>query len=307
MQASIIICTYNRAGRLAAVLESLSRLVVPVGFDWEVLIVDNNSADSTKTVCESFVSQDPGRFRYVFESRQGKSFALNTGVREARGQVIAFTDDDVTVHPDWLMHLMHTMERFSCAGVGGRVVPVWTVPKPDWLETEGPHKLMNAVVSFDLGTEPCPITTAALGANFAFQKEVFLKHGLFRTDLGLTADSRIGGEDTEFCRRLIKSDEKLYYAPTAIVYHPVEKCRTEKSYFEAWYLSRGRASVREAGVPPNAARYFGVPRYMLGALLRDLPRWLFCSNSKLRFYHKLSTYELWGKILEAKAESTAAK
>src|SRR5467141_928239 len=146
MKASVIICTYNRAACLAAVLESLSRLVVPVDFDWEVLIVDNNSADSTKTVCEPFVHQHPGRFRYMFESQQGKSFALNTGVREARGRLIAFTDDDVTVHPDWLTHIVDTMEKFSCAGVGGRIVPIWTVPKPDWLETEGPNRLMNAVV-----------------------------------------------------------------------------------------------------------------------------------------------------------------
>jgi glucosyl-dolichyl phosphate glucuronosyltransferase len=307
MKISVIIATYNRSDMLAIALESLVQLTVSPDFEWEVLIVDNNSKDSTKAVANSFVTKQPRRFRYIFEPQQGKSFALNTGVREARGELIAFTDDDVTVHPDWLMQLVDTMSRFDCAGVGGRIVPVWTVPRPDWLETEGPNKLMSAVVSFNLGSEPCAITTAALGANCAFRKEMFLKHGTFRADLGLIAGNRIGGEDTEFCRRLIKSGERLYYAPTAIIYHPVEKCRTEKSYFESWYLSRGRASIKENGIPRNAVRYFGVPRFMLRILSEKTMKWLFCLNSNRRFHYRLEICEIWGQILESRASSEVCK
>jgi GT2 family glycosyltransferase len=307
MKASIILCTYNRAKLLEVALESLLQLAVLRELEWEVLVVDNNSSDSTKDVTKSFSDKDPQRFRYIFEGRQGKSFALNRGVKEAKGEIVVFTDDDVTVDSHWLSRLLDTIETFSCAGVGGRIVPVWNIPKPDWLEMDGPYRLMNAVVSFDLGEQPCPIETAALGANFAFKKEMFQKYGEFRADLGPTVGSEIRGEDSEFCRRLIKAGERLIYAPGAIVYHPVEKHRTEKDYFEAWYFDRGRASVREAGIPSNAIRYFGVPRYLFAKLLGNLLKSVFSASSKIRFYFKLQAYENWGQIIESRNSTSSGK
>ena len=307
MKISVVVATYNRSGILATALESLAQMAVLPELDLEILIVDNNSKDSTKAVAGSFVMRYPERFRYIFEARQGKSFALNTGVAAARGDILAFTDDDITVNPNWAVELRRTFEAFGCAGVGGRIVPVWNVPKPDWLEMEGPHKLMNAVVSFDLGERPCPITTAALGANLAFRKEVFQKYGTFRTDLGPTVGSEIRGEDSEFCRRLIKAGETLIYAPSAIVYHPVEQHRTEKRYFQAWYLGRGRASIREGGIPKGAVRYFGVPRYMFPPLFANLLKWAFGTTPKVRFYYKLQLYEILGQILEAISNPQGSK
>jgi glucosyl-dolichyl phosphate glucuronosyltransferase len=307
MKISVIIATYNRSDMLAVALESLIRMTVRAGVEWQVLIVDNNSKDSTKAVAESFVAKYPERARYIFEAQQGKSFALNTGIAAARGDILAFTDDDVTVHPDWIIEMCSTFETFHCAGVGGKIVPVWNIPKPDWLEMDGPYKLMNAVVSFDLGSDPCPITTTALGANFAFDKEVFQRYGGFRTDLGPTVGSEIRGEDSELCRRLIKAGESLIFAPGAIVYHPVEKKRTHKSYFQAWYLGRGRASIRELGIPENAVRYFKVPRYMLRILFGKIFNWFFCRNPKRRFHHKLEVYEIWGQILESRMSYKVGK
>jgi glucosyl-dolichyl phosphate glucuronosyltransferase len=301
MRVSVIVCTYNRADLLLKALESLAGLTPPPSTDWEILVVDNNSDDATKRVCELFSSRYPGTFRYIFERRQGKSFALNTGVAESQSELLAFTDDDITAHPQWLVELIAAFERFNCAGIGGKIVPVWNIPKPYWLEMEGPHRLMNAVVSFDLGEAPCAITTSALGANFAFRREVFEKYGGFRTDLGPTAGSEIRGEDSELCRRLLKAGERLVYSPTAVIYHPVEQKRTQKRYFQEWYFHRGRASVRESGTPVNAIRYFGVPRYLYVALGRHLLKWILCPNLKLRFYHKLHTYEIWGQVLESRA------
>lgn len=307
MKISVIIATYNRSDMLAVALQSLTQMTVPPDFDLEILIVNNNSTDSTQAVAESFVARHPVRFRYIFEPQQGKSFALNTGVAAARGDILAFTDDDITVHPNWVVELCRTIEAFRCAGVGGKIVPVWNVPKPDWLEMEGPHRLMNAVVSFDLGSKPCPITTAALGANFAFKKKVFQEYGAFRTDLGPTVGSQIRGEDSEFCRRLIKAGETLIYSPSAIVYHPVEQHRTEKRYFQAWYLGRGRASIRELGIPKGAVRYFRIPRYMFLLFFGNLLKWVFGTSPKVRFYYKLQVYEILGQILEAMSNSQESK
>jgi glucosyl-dolichyl phosphate glucuronosyltransferase len=305
MRASVIICTYNRASHLAVALESLTRMAVPANLDWEVLIVDNNSTDSTKLVAADFAAKHPDRIRYIFEGAQGKSFALNTGTREARGDILAFSDDDVTFDSNWLVELIGTFEKLGCAGVGGKIVPIWSSSKPSWYQEDGPGKLSPAIVSFDMGENPCPIKTALFGANMAFKREMFLKYGDFRPDLGLSAEKRIGAEDSEFCRRLIKGGEVLFYAPTAIVYHPVEKYRTEQSYFQSWYLGRGRASVREAGIPLNAIRYFGVPRYLLLVLFKDAVKWLVSFNSKRRFFYKLEVFETIGRIQESRVSPPA--
>src|SRR5215471_9795294 len=97
MRITVILCTYNRCESLSTALESVAVSQLPPSISWEVLIVDNNSSDRTREVVEEFSHRYPGRFRYAFEPRQGKSYALNVGVREAKGDVLAFMDDDVTV------------------------------------------------------------------------------------------------------------------------------------------------------------------------------------------------------------------
>src|SRR5215469_1547003 len=97
MDITVVLCTFNRCERLRKALESIAASVVPQGVTWEVLIVDNNSTDRTMSAVKEFLKRDPERFRYLFEARQGKSYALNSGLKEARGDVVAFVDDDVTV------------------------------------------------------------------------------------------------------------------------------------------------------------------------------------------------------------------
>src|SRR5512135_3394307 len=150
-RASVIICTWNRAKSLAVTLESIERSELPASVSWEVLIVDNNSKDDTKAVFEQFQRRQPQRYRYVFEPRQGKSFALNTAIDNARGAILVFTDDDVTVDPHWLAETVAIFDRQPCAGVGGKIVDAWTSKKPDWLSLEGPYSLMTVIVTFDHG------------------------------------------------------------------------------------------------------------------------------------------------------------
>jgi glycosyltransferase involved in cell wall biosynthesis len=307
MNASVVVCTFNRCDLLAKVLDSLECMVIDPAVEWEVLIVDNNSTDSTAAIGKSFVRKHSKRFRYLLEKQQGKSFALNAGIRTARGEILAFTDDDLTVDQNWLAQLLNTFERFNCAGVGGKIVPVWECSRPDWFQSDSTHQLMSAIVSFDLGETPRQVKTAFFGANMAFKKEVFQKHGGFRIDLGPTVGSEIRGEDTEFCRRLLTAGEELIYTPDAVVYHPVEKRRIEKSYFQDWYLGRGRASILEGGIPQDVIRYFGVPRYMLALLCKRISKWVFSFNPKLRFYNKLDVYELIGQILESRRTSLSGK
>ena len=91
---SAIVCTCNNAGSLEATLLSLAKQELPSTIGHEVLIVDNNSTDSTVSVARKFTEQPNSIFRYIFEPTQGLSFARNRGAKEARGEIVAFLDDD---------------------------------------------------------------------------------------------------------------------------------------------------------------------------------------------------------------------
>ena len=126
MKVSVIVCTFNRCKSLERALESLVGSELPKSVQWEILIVDNNSSDETRSVAEKFCSTYPTRFRYFFEPHQGKSFALNSGIREGKGEILAFVDDDVTVQPTWLQSLidpfmMHSGQDAEDASCRNRV------------------------------------------------------------------------------------------------------------------------------------------------------------------------------------------
>ncbi len=296
---SVIVCTYNRSESLRKTLGSLAQLWAPAGTSWELIVVDNNSTDDTAEVVKTFAAASSFSVRYVFEIRQGLSHARNAGISAARGDIVAFTDDDVTVDPRWLCELRKIFDQFGCIGVGGRIVPVWMGQKPSWLELDGPRSLRSGtVMSFDQGEEPCELSTSPVGANMAFKKVAFEKHGFFRTDLGKRGIDLMIGEETEFCTRLSLAGDKLVYAPSAVVYHPVPKVRLKKSHFQSHYFNYGRYMARINGFPGNPTLYFGVPRYLFRSLLAHICRWLFTFDSQRRFRHKLQVCESLGEITE---------
>lgn len=307
MEISVVLCTYNRSEGLQKVLSNLARLTLPECSSCEVIVVDNNSMDDTKAVVEEFSRTRPGFFKYVLESRQGKSFALNTGIGLAKGKIIAFTDDDVELDRDWLVEITKAFESFDCIGIGGKIIAVWNCQKPRWYVESGPYKLMEAIVRLDLGEQPLELGKPVWGANMAFRRTVFEKYGLFRGDLGPNSENSIRGEDSEFCWRLLRGGEKVMYAPKVVVYHPVEEKRTKKNYFKSWYFDYGRALVRTGDIPEQAICYFGVPRYLFRQYVEASAKWLCCLNPRGRFYYKLQACLARGAIVESRGRPKLAK
>src|SRR6266576_376499 len=125
MRISLVICTYNRAFSLGRTLESLRQMSVPRDLEWELIVVDNNSTDNTRAVVQKFARTAGLTISYFFEAKQGLCHARNAGVANANGEVIAFTDDDVRVAPQWIRELAATFRQFDCIGVAGKSVPAW--------------------------------------------------------------------------------------------------------------------------------------------------------------------------------------
>ena len=251
MKITVILCTYNRCADLRVALGSLAASILPDSSSWEVLVVDNNSSDQTREVVQEICSLHPGRFLYLFESRQGKSYALNTGIKEARGDILAFVDDDVTVTATWLQNLTAGLHDGKWAGAGGRILPDRTFSPPRWLLVNGPYALAPLAL-FDLGPQARPLSEPPFGTNMAFRRDVFEQYGGFRTDLGPQPGSKIRNEDTEFGHRLIAASERLRYEPSAVVHHAVSESRLQKEYVSAVVV---RQSTRRYPAIWNSCRY----------------------------------------------------
>jgi len=301
MKISVILCTFNRCLALRQALGSIAGSVLPPSVEWEVLAIDNNSQDQTREVVEKFCQQYPGRFRYLFEPRQGKSYALNTGIREARGKILAFMDDDVTVEPDWLRNLTVALDDTQWAGAGGRILPEWSVPPPAWLPLQEWYGKAPLVI-FDLGPEAGPLTELPIGTNMAFRKEIFEKYGGFRTDLGPCPGSEIRGEDSEFSSRILAAGERLRYEPSAVVHHSVSADRVQRGYFLRWWFARAR-SVIMASARPTEWCVAGIPLYLFRKLVTGSLRWMIAVGPSRRFSRKLAVWFLVGQIAESYRQS----
>jgi glucosyl-dolichyl phosphate glucuronosyltransferase len=298
MDVTVILCTFNRCTSLAKALSSVAASTLPESVQWEVLVVDNNSADQTRAVVDEICRRYPGRFRYFFEARQGKSYALNTAVQTALGDVLAFMDDDVTVEPTWLHKLSAALQDSKWAGVGGRILPEETFSPPRWLSIKNPYALAPFAI-FDLGPEAAELTEPPFGTNMAFRKGTFVKYGDFRTDIGPCPGSEIRGEDTEFGSRLLAGGERFWYEPSAIVYHSVSQHRVQKKYLLEWWFDKGRSEIRAFGIPPEARWLVGgVPLFLFRRLAVWGLRWAVALEPSRRFSNRVSVWGVAGRILE---------
>jgi glucosyl-dolichyl phosphate glucuronosyltransferase len=303
MDITVILCTYNRCESLNAALESVATSRVPDSVCWEVLVVDNNSSDRTREIVERFEARYPGRFRYSFEPRPGKSNALNAALHETDAKILAFMDDDVQVEPDWLDNLTRIFKEPEIAGAGGRILPESQFTLPPWLETSRLYALAPLAM-FDLGSVPRRLEEPPFGTNMAFRKEVFARYGEFRRDLGPRPGSEIRSEDTEFGMRLLAGGERLWYEPAAVVYHTIARDRVTPRYFLKWWFDKARADIREYGFSPGT-RWFlaGVPLYLIRRLIVWTLRWLLTFRPGPRFSAKLSLWTVIGAIKESRNHS----
>jgi glucosyl-dolichyl phosphate glucuronosyltransferase len=299
MKITVILCTHNRCQSLEKALNSVVAQIFPKPIDWEILVVDNNSRDQTREVVEGFCRRYPGRFHYLFEPQPGKSHALNAGIREARGDVLAFTDDDVTVDPTWLHNLTAALRDGQWVGSGGRILPERTVSFPRWLRPEG-RLASGPLVILNLGPDACQLNEPPFGANMAFQKSMFKKYGGFRTDLGPCPGSEIRGEDTEFGLRLLHAGEPMRYEPSAVVYHAVPEKRLQKKYFLLWWFDKARADLRALGASRSTKWYIvGFPLVLFRRLAVWTVRWLMAVEPSRRFSAKCNVWVIGGQIVES--------
>jgi len=282
MDASIIVCSYNRADSLSETITALRQQQVEPDISWEVVIVDNNSNDHTQEVVENARREWPN-LHYTRETQQGLSHARNHGIQYAKGDILLFTDDDVLPESDWLQTTLIGMDQYQADACGGYIAPIWESPPPPWL-TERFYGFL--AVRTDR-SDDYPIDEPGLapfGANMAIKRHVFQQVGGFDTTRGRKGTSLASGEDGELFERILASELKAVFLGHSRVHHKVESFRLTKSYIRNWRFQSSR-NIAQSIEMAGKRRILNIPLYVFPQLLRATARMI------------------WGKIAEPKDEA----
>ena len=238
LDLSVVLSTYNRSPVLKNALERLL-LQQTSGIEYEILIVDNNSTDDTRQVVQSFVERDP-HFRYIFEQRQGLSYARNAGIAAARSDLMVFCDDDVEVSPTWVQKNYEASLRFPDADyIGGKVLPIWSGPAPEWVKAS-----MAPFALSDLGDKPVLVSPdkphCLIGASLAVRRRAFDKAGLFSIKTQRVKNTVGSTEDFDWQMKVWEYGGHGVYVPDIECATEVPLDRLSKAYHRRWHLGHGK-------------------------------------------------------------------
>jgi glycosyltransferase involved in cell wall biosynthesis len=236
-----LICTHNRAARVATAIDSLLAQDLPPD-QFEIVVVDNGSTDDTGRR----VMQYGNPVRLVAEPRVGLSHARNAGWRAARGAFIAMLDDDAVADRDWLRVLVQAFTTISPrpACVGGRIRPIWETPRPGWLS----DKLLQNLTVLDWGATAHAVVDLRrewlAGANFAVRRDVLERLGGFSDRLGRIGGDLLSGEEILLQRRLLAGGATCWYEPGAQVGHVIPADRLSSRWFRRRAFAQGLSDAR---------------------------------------------------------------
>lgn len=178
---------------------------------------------------------------------KGLSGARNTGVLAARGDVVAFLDDDAAAQPLWLENLLGAYSGPRVLGVGGLVLPAFQAPRPSWLPEE-----FLWVLGCSFTGQPAVTSDVrnAIGANMSFRREVFRAAGAFDTSMGRLGKDAAGCEETEFSirARRVHPGATIVFEPSAVVRHSVPEERLTRRYFWRRCTAEGRSKALVTGL-----------------------------------------------------------
>jgi glycosyltransferase involved in cell wall biosynthesis len=212
IKVSVLLSTCNRCDKLRLFLNAMKTIGAAGLSETEVLVIDNNSTDATKQVVTEYTSLVNPIVRYMSENKPGKSRALNAAIREAKGEIIAFTDDDCIPAQDWIDNILREFDSDPELSVlGGRVE---LYDKRDLPVATLLSKRRTVVKS---AREVCS-DPALIGANMTFRKSVLSVTRGFDPLLGPGVKCK-AFEDLDLVYRSLKERFKIVYSPDVIVFH----------------------------------------------------------------------------------------
>ena len=260
-RVSVCIPTHNRAGLLRQTLESLAVVKPCPDTTWEIIVVANCCTDDTLRVVDALKSQIPAKVLMLEEAAIGVVAARNRALRHARGEIIAFLDDDVLVRRLWLCELVKAFDSQEPDVLVGRVYLNWhKVSRPTWFDAG----MGQYLAQVDLGDVPMLLQNPlGAAANLAITRDMLQRIGGFRCPLERSG-KRTAGEDTDLIARAMRAGGRVLYAPTVMVDHYVAPARLTVRYLRGVAFDVGMA---EYLMSPHIK-----PGDLAANLVRKIPR-----------------------------------
>lgn len=295
LKIDVIIPTYNRAKLLPRAIDSALAAVHPPHTQLRFLVVDNNSSDSTAQVIRTYTENKANQVYYLFEAKQGRHHALNTGIADSSADILAFFDDDERIASNWLECIVQAFsEDDKLDYLGGPVRPDWAASAPDWLPLPAYGGVLGIIDNGpkarrygEKGFEAMPT-----GGNFAIRKTVLDRCGPYSPEF-------MYHEDLYLYKQLIKLKAKGLYLPALEVFHCIPPKRLSKAYFRHWAYNEGFNHGKLARTEPLAGRAFlGAPLWKWRQSLLALGQ--YCSwrpSAAQRFKAELDLWQFWGFYL----------
>ena len=256
VRLSVIICSHNRVDDLARGLPPLLAEVADRN-DVEVLAVDNSSTDGTADLIDR-LSRSSAALRYISEERLGVSFARNTGCATARGEVVAYLDDDAVIEPGWLHGVLETFDDPTVTAMAGRILLAWPGRRPSWL----PRELESLYSAFDWGSVRQEVGAPHYpwGANMAARTDQLRAVGGFSTAMGRRGTNLRSNEEEQPFRRIREAGGRIVYNPDAVVTHHVSPSRVRPSWVLRRSWAQGSSDAVTGGAPSSLRSLVGCAR-----------------------------------------------
>ncbi len=251
--ASIVICSHNRAGDVAAGVELLLASAIARNGS-EIVIVDNASTDATAEVAAELAARHPGVVRWVAEERPGLSHARNAGADAARHEIVVFLDDDARPAPLWLPRLAHALARPGVVMAGGPICALWPQEHRATPPARGLERLYGVCDHGDAERD-LVLPDLVFGGNLAVARSALRAAGGFDPQFGVSPTSRLGGEEVAVAWHLHRDAiGATRWVPGAAVGHIIPAQRLTDDYMLGRSLLGGIERPRRAVAIEGASR-----------------------------------------------------
>jgi len=229
VSVSAIVPTHNRSRYLRDAIISLQKQDFPDD-EYEIIVVDNNSTDDTLEVVKECNGNDKKKVIYVKDSEIGLHNARHTGAKTAKGEILAYVDDDGICDVKWLYEIVKPYDNPEVGCVGGKILPKWEAVPPGWI-----RQYPSYLSLLDLGDEVKELKMPRIyGCNLSIRRSLLFEVGGFNPDA--FGDKRQiwfrGDGESGLLRKVLASGRKIIYTPHAIIYHVIPEKRLTLDYFK---------------------------------------------------------------------------
>ncbi|HEU0119609.1 MAG TPA: glycosyltransferase family 2 protein [Bryobacteraceae bacterium] len=292
---SVCVCTYKRPELLRRLLSTLVEQVDRGAFSYSVVIADNDQGESARAVVTELSPVAPFKVEYCVEPRQNIALVRNKAVAAARGEYIAFIDDDEYPGPQWLLRLWTACQDPDVHGVLGPVIPYFETDPPEWVKKGKFFDRPNPATGRRLNWTECRT------GNVLFRRSIIpAGEAPFRAEFGS------GGEDTDFFWRMTADGARFIWNREAPVYELVPAARCRKTFLLKRALLRGSNFQKyPADRLKNAAKsILAVPAYAIALpILAAAGEHLFLKYLIKLFDHTARLLSFAGVTLASERES----